>query len=59
MSESDEIKDHTVRNDNIHDKEVQEAIEEMERLQKVLKFQKNFNTMNFLNIFLNFFIASY
>jgi len=34
MSEgsSDEVQDHTIRNDNTHDKEVQEAIEEMERL---------------------------
>lgn len=34
MSEgsTDESQDHTIRNDNTHDKEVQEAIEEMERL---------------------------
>lgn len=39
MSEgsTDESQDHTIRNDNTHDKEVQEAIEEMERLKAGLK----------------------
>ena len=39
MSEgsTDESQDHTIRNDNTHDKEVQEAIEEMERLKVGLK----------------------
>jgi len=36
-SSSDEVQDHTIRNDNTHDKEVREAIEEMERLMSPLE----------------------